>query len=394
MSAKPSNPRTVAVHAGRDPRSQFGMINPPVWHASTVLFPTLDALDQAIRQPYEGLVYGLLGTPTSRALEQAVAAMEHADRAIAVGSGLAAIAVAIMPFVQAGDHLLVSDGAYGPTRHLCEHWFRRWDIETSYYDPMIGAGIADLIRPNTRLVHLETPSSLTFEVPDVRAIVGAAKVRGLKTVIDNTWASPIFFQPMDLGVDAVILAGTKYIAGHSDVVIGFVATTEESWLPVKRAAAEFGHHATPDDCYLTLRGLRTAAVRLKQHEASALEVARWLQSRPEVRRVLHPALPDHPGHLFWKRDFTGSSGLFAIELQPCSRAAVAAMVENMALFGIGFSWGGFESLILPFEPNGLQRVSTMTHDGPLIRLHIGLEEVSDLVADLERGFDRLRHVAG
>jgi cystathionine beta-lyase len=394
MSAKPSNPRTVAVHAGRDPRSQFGMINPPVWHASTVLFPTLDALDQAIRQPYEGLVYGLLGTPTSSALEQAVAAMEHADRAIAVGSGLAAIAVAIMPFVQAGDHLLVSDGAYGPTRHLCEHWFRRWNIETSYYDPMIGAGIADLIRPNTRLVHLETPSSLTFEVPDVRAIVGAAKARGLKTVIDNTWASPIFFQPMDLGVDAVILAGTKYIAGHSDVVIGFVATTEESWLPVKQAAAEFGHHATPDDCYLALRGLRTAAVRLKQHEASALEVARWLQSRPEVRRVLHPALPDHPGHLFWKRDFTGSSGLFAIELQPCPRAAVAAMVENMALFGIGFSWGGFESLILPFEPNGLQRVSTMTQAGPLIRLHIGLEEVSDLVADLERGFDRLRHVAG
>ena len=393
MSAKPSNPRTVAVHAGRNPRAQLGMINPPVWHASTVLFPTLEALDRATQQPYEGLVYGLLGTPTSSALEQAVAAMEHADRAIAVGSGLAAIAVAIMPFVQAGDHLLVSDGAYGPTRQLCQYWFKRWGIETSYYDPLIGAGIAELIRPNTRLIHLETPSSLTFEVPDVRAIVGAAKARGLKTVIDNTWASPIFFQPMDLGVDAVILAGTKYIAGHSDVVIGFVATTEDSWLPVKQAAAEFGHHATPDDCYLTLRGLRTAAVRLKQHEASALEVASWLQTRPEVRRVLHPALPDHPGHDFWKRDFTGSSGLFAIELRPCSRAAVAAMVEGMDLFGIGFSWGGFESLILPFEPKGLQRVSTLAHDGPMIRLHIGLEAVPDLIADLERGFDRLRCVA-
>ena len=394
MPAKPSNPRTVAVHAGRDPRAQFGMINPPVWHASTVLFPTLDALDRAIRQPFEGMVYGLLGTPTSSALEQAVAAMEHADRAVAVGSGLAAIAVAIMPFVQSGDHLLVSDGAYGPTRHLCQNWFRRWGIETTYYDPMIGAGIADLIRPNTRLIHLETPSSLTFEVPDVRAIVQVAKARGLKTVIDNTWASPIFFQPMDLGVDAVILAGTKYIAGHSDVVIGFVATTEASWLPVKQAAADFGHHATPDDCYMTLRGMRTAAVRLKQHEASALEIAHWLQTRPEVRRVLHPALPDHPGHAYWKRDFTGSSGLFAIELRPCPRAAVAAMVEGMALFGIGFSWGGFESLILPFEPNELQRVSTIPHDGPLVRLHIGLEEVSDLITDLEHGFDRLRRVAG
>lgn len=393
MSAKPSNPRTVAVHAGRDPRAQLGMINPPVWHASTVLFPTLDALDRAIHQPYEGLVYGLLGTPTSSALEQAVAAMEHADRAIAVGSGLAAIAVAIMPFVQAGDHLLVSDGAYGPTRQLCQYWFKRWGIETTYYDPMIGAGIADLVRPNTRLVHLEAPSSLTFEVPDVRAIVAVAKARGLKTVIDNTWAAPIFFQPMDLGVDAVILAGTKYISGHSDLVIGFVATTEESWLPVKQAAADFGHHATPDDCYLALRGLRTAAVRLKQHEASALDVVRWLQTRPEVRRVLHPALPDHPGHDFWKRDFTGSSGLFAIELQPCTRAAVATMVEKMDLFGIGFSWGGFESLILPFEPIGLQRVSTIAHDGPLIRLHIGLEAVSDLIADLERGFDRLRRAA-
>jgi len=369
------------------------MINPPVWHASTVLFPTLDALDRAIQQPFDGMVYGLLGTPTSSALEQAVAAMEHADRAIAVGSGLAAIAVAIMPFVQSGDHLLVSDGAYGPTRHLCQNWFRRWGIETTYYDPMIGAGIADLIRPNTRLVHLETPSSLTFEVPDVRAIVRIAKAHGLKTVIDNTWASPIFFQPMDLGVDAVILAGTKYIAGHSDVVIGFVATTEASWLPIKQAAADFGHHATPDDCYMTLRGLRTAAVRLKQHEASALEIAHWLRTRPEVRRVLHPALPDHPGHLHWKRDFTGSSGLFAIELRPCPRVAVAAMVEGMALFGIGFSWGGFESLILQFEPNGLQRVSTIAHDGPLIRLHIGLEEVSDLIADLEHGFDRLRHAA-
>jgi cysteine-S-conjugate beta-lyase len=393
MPVKPSNPRTVAVHAGRDPKAQFGMINPPVWHASTVLFSTLEQLDLAGRQPFDGLVYGLLGTPTSAALEQAVAAMEHADRAIAVGSGLAAIAVAIMPFVQAGDHLLVSDGAYGPTRHLCQHWFKRWGIETTYYDPMIGAGIAGLIRPNTRLVHLETPSSLTFEVPDVRAIVAAAKARGLKTVIDNTWASPSFFQPMDLGVDAVVLAGTKYIAGHSDVVIGFVATTEESWLPIKQAAAEFGHHATPDDCYLTLRGLRTAAVRLKQHERSALEIAHWLQTRPEVRRVLHPALPDHPGHAHWKRDFTGSSGLFAIELRPCPRAALAAMVEGMSLFGIGFSWGGFESLILPFEPIGLKRVSTLAHEGPLVRLHVGLEDVSDLIADLERGFDRLCCVA-
>jgi cysteine-S-conjugate beta-lyase len=389
MVEKPSNPRTIAVHAGRDPRAQFGMINPPVWHASTVLFPTLAALDRAIVEPFEGMVYGLLGTPTMAAVEQAVAAMEHAPRAIAIGSGLAAIAVAIMPFVQSGDHLLVSDGAYGPTRHLCQHWFKRWGIETTYYDPMIGAGIAELIRPNTRLIHLEAPSSLTFEVPDVPAIVAVAKARGLRTVIDNTWAAPVFFQPMDLGVDAVVLAGTKYIAGHSDVVIGFVATTEESWLPIKRAAAEFGHHATPDDCYLTLRGLRTAAVRLKQHEKSALEIAHWLQGRPEVARVLHPAMPDHPGHPYWKRDFTGSSGLFAIELRPCSRPALAAMVEGMSLFGIGFSWGGFESLILPFEPIGLQRVSTMKHEGPLVRLHVGLEEVSDLIADLEQGFERL-----
>ena len=394
MSLKPRDPRTDAVHAGRNPRAQQGMINPPVWHASTVLFPTLDALDQAVARPFEGLVYGLIGTPTSRALEEAVARMEHAPHAIALGSGLAAIAVAIQPFVAAGDHLLVSDGAYGPTRHLCEHWFRRWNIETTYYDPMIGAGIADLIRPNTRLVHLEAPSSLTFEVPDIGAIVETAKARGLKTVIDNTWASPIFCQPMDLGVDAVILAGTKYIAGHSDVVIGFVATNEASWLPIKQAASDFGHHATPDDCYLALRGLRTAAVRLKQHEASALEVARWLQARPEVARVLHPALPGCPGHEHWQRYFTGSSGLFAIELRPCSRAAVAALVEGMTYFGIGFSWGGFESLILPFEPNGLQRVSRFAHDGPMIRLHVGLEAAGDLIADLDAGFARLHRAEG
>jgi len=391
MSAKSQKPDTILTHAGNHPHENFGVVNPPVYHASTILHRTVAELgaSQKTRFNKGAMSYGRYGTPTTFALEEAVAEVEAGERAVALCSGAAACYSAILGFVRSGDHLLMVDTVYGPVRAFCNGFLRRFGVETTFYDPMIGAGIAELIRANTKVIYLESPGSLTFEVQDVPAIVAAAKARGIATLLDNTWSSPLFFQPLKHGVDVSIIAGTKYIVGHSDVMMGFVVSGGRSFLAVRQAAAELGYHAAPDDCYLALRGLRTAAVRMRHQERQALRLAEWLQRRPEVERVLHPALPGHPGHDFWRRDFTGSSGLFGVELKhDIPSAAIAAMLDGMALFGMGASWGGYESLILPTHPDRT-RTATPWVGGSTLRLHAGLEDIGDLIADLEQGFARL-----
>ncbi|WP_158046339.1 cystathionine beta-lyase [Skermanella pratensis] len=390
---KNASPDTILTHAGNDPQANFGIVNPPVYHASTVLFPTVAALEEA-GHSFDGVRYGRIGTPTSQAFEATVARLEGGFKAVTAPSGLAAISTALLAFVSAGDHILVTDSVYGPTRLFCSDMLKRLGVEAEFYDPLAGAGIERLIRPNTRVVFLESPGSLTFEVQDVPAIADAARKSGAVVMIDNTWATPLFFKPFDHGVDLSIHAATKYMVGHSDAMLGVItAGTEEVWNRLKRNAVQLGTCAGPDDIYLGLRGLRTMGARLRQHQDTAIALARWLQARPEVVRVLHPALPDDPGHALWRRDFTGACGLFAIELKPCSAAAVAAFLDGMELFGMGYSWGGYESLILPIHPEKLRTATRWRSDGPMIRLHAGLEDPSDLIADLDQGFARLAAAA-
>ncbi len=385
-------PDTLLTHLGRRPEAQHGAVNPPVYHASTILSPNM-AEWEARRAPekrFDIVRYGLLGTPTTFALEEAVAAIEGGYRAMLMSSGLAAITAPLQACLKCGDHLLMVDTAYGPARHFCDHVLTRSGVATTYYDPLIGAGIARLMRPSTRVVYVESPGSLTFEVQDVPAIADAAHAGGAKVLMDNTWASPWLFRSFAHGVDVSIHAATKYIVGHSDVMLGAVITTEEMYLPVRTMAADLGHCAAPDDAYYALRGLRTLSVRLERHQKNALHVARWLQTRPEVARVLYPALPEDPGHALWKRDFSGASGLFGVVLKPASKTQVYALIDALDLFGIGSSWGGFESLILPTSPAGGRTATGWAPQGPTLRLHIGLEDPQDLIEDLDRGLHALR----
>lgn len=393
--SKSRRPATVLAHAGRHPRENHGMVNPPVYHSSTVLWPTVAAMDASHAGFEHGVYsYGRVGTPTSEAFEDAVTALEGGYGTVAVSSGLAAVNVALTAFVKAGDHVLVTDSAYGPTRRYANAVLSRFGVEVEYYDPLIGAGIEALFRGNTRLVYLESPGSLTFEVQDVPTIAAAARARGVLTALDNTWATPLGFDAFGHGVDVTVHAATKYMVGHSDAMMGIVGAREKSvWLKLKSFAVTSGHCAGPDDLYLAQRGLRTMGVRLRQHQENALEIARWLQARPEVARVLYPALPQDPGHALWRRDFTGASGLFAIVLQPASAPQVAAMLDGMELFQMGASWGGYESLILPTHPEKIRTATTWQAEGPGVRLHVGLEDPADLIADLEAGFDRLRAAA-
>ncbi len=395
MSLPTSEPialETLLVHAGSAPSEHRGAVNPPVYHASTVLFPTLQDLEDSVRRRNEPghFHYGRFGTPTSHALEQAVARLEGGDHALALPSGMAAVATTLLSRCRAGDHLLMTDSVYGPARGLCEGLLPRLGIEVTFYDPRIGAGIARLMRPNTRLVYLESPGSLTFEVQDLPAIAEVAHRGGASVAIDSTWATPLFHAPLSLGADIVIHAATKYIVGHSDAMLGLVVARKEGYPPLRLTATALGYSVAADDCYLSLRGLRTLAVRLRRHQETGLALARWLQARPEVERVIHPALPDHPDHGLWLRDFRGASGLFAVQLKPCSRGALEAMLNGMRLFGLGFSWGGFESLILLGDPARIRTAVPWPADGgPLLRIHAGLEEPADLIADLTAGFARL-----
>jgi cystathionine beta-lyase len=310
-----------------------------------------------------------------------------------VPSGLAAITGPLYACLSAGDHLLMVDSAYGPTRNFCDKVLSRAGVETTYYDPLIGAGIERLMRPNTKVVFCESPGSLTFEVQDVPAIAAVAHARGAKVLLDNTWASPYLFPSFQRGVDVSIHAATKYIVGHSDVILGVVVTNEESYAQVRTTCADIGLCAGPDDAYLALRGLRTLSVRLERHQKNALEVARWLQQRPEVSRVLYPALPEDPGHAIWQRDFLGASGLFGVVLKPARKAQVDAFVDALRLFGIGASWGGFESLVQPTNPGRLRTATKWQAEGPTLRFHIGLEDPRDLIADLANGFARMADAA-
>ncbi|MBO0334555.1 cystathionine beta-lyase [Sneathiella sp. CAU 1612] len=383
---------TKLVTAGRDPEGNFGIVNVPVYHASTILYPSLDALQKthAARAAGERVVsYGRIGTPTTWSLEDAVADLEGGYRAQVFPSGLAACANAILAVVKTGDHMLVTDSVYGPVRVFCDNFLSRFGVEVTYYDPLVGAGIGELMRPNTTAVYTEAPGSQTFEMQDIPAIADVAHAKGAVVLTDNTWASPLFFKPFEHGVDISIQAGTKYIVGHSDVMIGTVTANKEYWPQLQKSANMLGQTAGPDDVYLAQRGIRTLSVRLNQHMENALQVAEWLKGRPEVHSVLHPAMPDDPGHAIWKRDFLGASGLFSIRLKEVPKAALAAFLDDLELFGMGYSWGGYESLVILADPTSYRTATTWDNTNPLLRLHIGLEAVDDLIADLKSGFDRL-----
>ncbi|HMM64196.1 MAG TPA: cystathionine beta-lyase [Mesorhizobium sp.] len=371
---------TRLAHAGHDPHAYFGFVNPPVVHASTVLFP--DAATMASRS--QKYTYGTRGTPTSDALAQAVDELEGSAGTIVVPSGLAAVTVPLLAFAAAGDHVLITDSVYHPTRHFADTMLKRMGVEVEYYDPHAGAGIASLFRPNTRVVFTESPASNTFEVQDIPAISKAARQAGAVVMMDNTWATPLYFRPLDHGVDISIHAATKYPAGHSDVLLGTVSANEACWQRLHEGFVTLGCCAGPDDVYQVLRGLRTMGVRLEHHRRSALEIAAWLEGQRGIARVLHPALPGHPDHALWRRDFSGSSGIFSVVLDGGGQKQAHAFLDALEIFGLGYSWGGYESL----AGAGFLRdrvIAKGPYEGALIRLQIGLEDVADLKADLEKG---------
>lgn len=388
---------TKVIRAGHSKKRNAGVVNTPVYHASTVVFDSVAQLRDVAPRALKGektLFYGRLGTPTHWTLEEAITELAGGADTILTPSGVAACALAIFGCVKAGDHMLVSDSVYEPTRKLCDGLLKDLGVTTDYYDPRLGAGIAAMMRPNTRLVFCESPGSHTFEVQDIPAISKVAHAYGAKVAIDNTWASPLYCKPLALGADISIEAATKYICGHSDAVIGAVTATADALPGLRRAVLGLGYAAGPDDVYLTTRGLRTLSVRLARHQENAMKIALWLNERPEVSRVLYPALPGDPGHALWKRDFQGASGLMGVVLSRTSPDAVAAMIEGMTLFALGFSWGGFESLIAPSSPKTLRTAVPWVDAEPGLRLHIGLEDPFDLIADLEQGFARLAAVLG
>jgi cystathionine beta-lyase len=391
MSKLPSKPadlaeRTLLVHAGREPFEQHGFVNTPIYRGSTVLYPTTDDLLHR-RGRYS---YGTKGTPTTEALENAWTAIAGAAGTVLAPSGLAAVTVALTSCLKAGDHLLMTDSVYLPTRQFCNGMLKKFGVETTYYDPSIGAGIEALLRPNTTAVFTEAPGSQSLEMQDIPAIAEVAHRHGAVVLMDNTWATPLLFPPHERGVDIAIEAGTKYLSGGSDLLLGLVSANERCFKDLRAAYESFAMCPGPEDVFLGLRGLRTMALRLREHEKQALEMARWLAARPEVAQVLHPALDTYKGHDIWKRDFKGSSGLFSVVLKPCSDKALAAMLDGLALFGMGYSWGGFESLVIPFNCATYRTATKWEPGGHSLRFHIGLEDLDDLKRDLEAGFARLR----
>jgi cystathionine beta-lyase len=381
--------RTRVVLAGRDPAGQHGFVNMPPFRGSTVIYPTMDDLLHRRGR----FMYGTRGTPTTEALEGAWSDIAGAAGTVLVPSGLAACALALMSCLKAGDHLLVTDSVYRPTRNFCDTVLKRFGVETTYYDPHIGAGIAQLMRESTRVVFTEAPGSQTFEMQDIPALSAAAHAKGAALLMDNTWATPFFFPPHERGVDIAIEAGTKYLGGHSDLLLGLVSSNKEFWPRLREAFDAMAICAGPEDVFLALRGLRTMRLRLGEQEGAAIDMARFMEKRPEVKKVLHPALPSFEGHRIWKRDFLGASGLFSVVLHPVPQAAVAAMLDGLKLFGMGYSWGGFESLIVPFDCKDYRTATKFDPGGPCLRLQIGLEDVEDLKADLDAGFERMREAA-
>ncbi len=390
------NEATKAVTAGRRPHENHGVVNPPVYHASTILYPTFAALNESRNiLPGDGVTYGVHGTPGSYAFEEAVRTLEGGFRTRLCQSGLTACTAPLLAYLGAGDHLLMLDNVYGPTRRFCDTMLKRMGVETTYYDPLIGGAIREQIRPNTKVVFVESPGSWTFEVQDIPAIAEEAHHAGAIVIMDNTWASPLYFKPFDHGVDVSIQAITKYVSGHSDLVMGSVTANEATYPALRNTWAELGLCAGPDDVFLAMRGIRTLHVRLPQHWENGLKVAEWLMGRAEVSEVIHPAMEHDPGHALWKRDFLGASSLFGFTLAEnfSNESQLAALLDHSAHFGMGFSWGGFESLLIPIYPNTRR---SATHwpkpgrpKGQLMRIHIGLEDPDDLIADLSAGFERM-----
>jgi cystathionine beta-lyase len=377
-------PETRLTSAGRKSKEHFGVVNTPVYRASTILYPDVASLE-ARDMPYS---YGRSGTPTVESLEEVITALEGAAKTVLVPSGLNAVATALLAVCSAGDHVLMTDSCYAPSRAFCDKTLKRFGVETTYYDPLIRAGIASLFRPNTKAVFCESPGSLTFEVQDVPAIAEVAHARNASLILDNTWATPLYFPALARGADLSIQAVTKYIGGHADVMMGYIAANKRHAARLADYHKNSGLYVSGDDCFLALRGVRTLSVRLKRHQETALALARWLMTRPEVSRVLYPALEGDPGYALWKRDFSGASGLFGVVLKPASHDAVAAMLNGLTHFGLGFSWGGYESLAVPSD---IRRTATKyVAEGPVIRIHAGLEDVDDLIADLDAGLGRLK----
>lgn len=375
---------TLCVNYGLSPSEHFGFVNTPVYRASTVLFPTMESLLKNEAQ----YTYATKGTPTIRALEEAWTHITGAHGSVITSSGLSACTLALMASLKSGDHLLMSDSVYWPTRNFCDSVLKRMGVETTYYSPTLGAGVETLMRQNTSVIFTESPGSLTFEIQDIPAIADVAHRHGAIVILDNTWASPLFFDAHAKGADLVIDAGTKYLGGHADILLGQVSANEKTWKALRRTFDAFAMCAGPEDVFLALRGLRTMPMRVNEAQKQGLVMAQWLKNRPEIDKVLHPALPDCVGHDIWKRDFTGSTGLFSVILKPYAMEAVAAMLNGLRLFGMGYSWGGFQSLVLPFDAS-FRMKEDWDVQTPCLRFQIGFEDVRDLQADLEEGFERL-----
>lgn len=386
MQSEPLKLSTRLTQLGRNTKDQHGFVNSPVYRGSTVVFDTVDDLENNRAD----FVYGTLGTPTIKNLEDAWTELAGAAGTVMSPSGLGAIALALMTTLKAGDHLLMPDTVYRPTRSFCHQMLKKFGVTTTYYDPMIGAGIIELIRPETSTLFLESPGSQTFEIQDIPLLTEIARQHGIKTIIDNTWATPVFFQAHKHGCDLSVEAGTKYLSGHSDLLMGLVSANTETWPELRATYDSMAMLPGAEDCFLALRGLRTLHIRLKEAESRALKVARWLEQQPEVKTILHPAFASCPGHEFWKRDFSGSTGLFSIILDPVfSKAAVTEMLNGLRLFAMGYSWGGFESLIIPFDCSDYRTATTWQQAGKTLRLQIGLEDTDDLINDLRQGLDCL-----